>query len=284
MGVIGLFCSTYHPASNTLISHAIREKGRGFGIHGIAGSLGTAVIPALSAWIGAILGWKVPYILFGFMGIGTGFYSLTISRESVIARGETRTKEPEIGLTRKVYLNLIFFYLSAVGLGLSYRGIMTFLPVYLGQNVHMSFLKIDTVALGGTLAAVALLSGAAGQYLSGRLVDYLKPEALYLGAVGLLTVMVFLMARASDLLLVITAILYAFLYFSTQPIQNYLISGYLPRHRQGRGFGIHFFLVEWDLPLQPSPVTWQIVSGWHMSFTWARYALSYQPFWSSPFF
>lgn len=42
MSLIGMFCSTYHPASNTLISHAIREKGEGFGIHGIAGSLGTA--------------------------------------------------------------------------------------------------------------------------------------------------------------------------------------------------------------------------------------------------
>jgi FSR family fosmidomycin resistance protein-like MFS transporter len=48
MGFVGLFCSTYHPASNTLISHTIREKGSAFGIHGIAGSLGVAVVPVLS--------------------------------------------------------------------------------------------------------------------------------------------------------------------------------------------------------------------------------------------
>ncbi|MBK5102535.1 MAG: MFS transporter, partial [Desulfobacteraceae bacterium] len=41
---------------------------------------------------------------------------------------------------------------------------------------------------------------------------------------------------------VVSAIIYAFFYFSTQPVQNYLLSTYLPKHRQGLGFGIHFFL------------------------------------------
>jgi len=32
MGFIGMFCSTYHPASNTLLSLTIREKGKAFGM------------------------------------------------------------------------------------------------------------------------------------------------------------------------------------------------------------------------------------------------------------
>jgi MFS family permease len=242
MGLIGLFCSTYHPASNTLISHAMREKGRGFGLHGIAGSLGVALVPILSAWIGTFMGWKAPHIIFGLLGIGVGFYSLSIPRQPGTITGAVEVKESKSGLSKVSYLNLIVFFLSATALGLTYKGIMTFLPVYLGQNVHVSFLKFDIVALGGTFATIALLSGAAGQYIAGRLSDHYKPELLYLAAVVVGTIFVFLMSVSVNLLLVVSAIIYAFFYFSTQPVQNYLLSTYLPKHRQGLGYGIHFFL------------------------------------------
>lgn len=243
MGLIGLFCSTYHPASNTLISHAIREKGKAFGIHGIAGSLGIAIVPVLSAFIGSAMGWKAPHIIFGILGISVGFFSLTIPRWSVKKDSVGVGKESETGLKKRIsYLNLIVFFTSAAALGLTYKGIMTFLPTYMGQKVHLSFLKLDTVALGGTIATLALLSGAVGQYISGRLLDRYKPEHIYLGAVSLGTIFVFLMSKGSNILLVVSAIFYAFFYFSTQPTQNYILTRYLPEHRQGLGYGIHFFL------------------------------------------
>ena len=242
MGFIGLFCSIYHPASNTLISHAIGEKGRAFGIHGIAGSLGVAIVPALSAFIGSAMGWKAPHIMFGVLGISAGLFSLTVPRWSVTKSTVGLKKESETALKKISYLNLIVFFTSAAALGLTYKGIMTFLPAYMGQKVHLSFFKLDTVAIGGTIATFALLSGAVGQYLAGRLLDRYKPERLYLGAIVFGTMFVFLMSKGVNIILVASAILYAFFYFSTQPIQNYLLSKYLPKHRQGLGFGIHFFL------------------------------------------
>ena len=242
MGLIGLFCSTFHPASNTLISHGIREKGRGFGINGIAGSLGVAIVPALSAWIGSAIVWKAPHVIFGFLGIGLGFFSMTIPRWPVRKGSVGVGKESEAGLSKISYLNLIVFFTSIAALGLTYKGIMTFLPTYMGQNVHLSFFKLDTVAIGGTIATIALLSGAVGQYVAGRLVDSYKPERLYLGAVVFGTIFVFLMAKGLNIFLVVSAIFYSFFYFSTQPIQNYLLTQYLPENRQGIGFGIHFFL------------------------------------------
>jgi MFS family permease len=242
MGFIGLSCSTYHPASNTLISHAVREKGKAFGIHGIAGSLGVAVVPVVSAWLGSAMGWKAPHVLFGLFGVGAGFYSLTIPRRPVETDSSKVAMESEAGTFKISYLNLITFFLSATALGLTYKGIMTFLPAYMGENVHFSFLKLDTVALGGTIATLALLSGALGQYTAGNLLEYYRAEKLYLGAVLVGTVFVFLMSTAKDFLLVGSAVVYAFFFFSSQPIQNYILSQYLPRHRHGLGYGIQFFL------------------------------------------
>ena len=53
---------------------------------------------------------------------------------------------------------------------------------------------------------------------------------------------VFIMAVSTNALLVVITVIYAFFYFSTQPIQNLLVSRYLPPHRQGLGYGILFFL------------------------------------------
>jgi MFS family permease len=239
MGGIGFLCSTYHPASNTLISLAIREKGKAFGIHGIAGSLGVASVPLLSAWIGSALGWRMPHVLYGFIGILAGFYSLTIPRQS-----EDREKgdAPDGSHAPLIfsYFNLIVFFLSAMALGLTYKGIMTFLPAYMGETVHFGGLQLSKVALGGAVATFALLSGALGQYVAGRGVDRFPAERLYLGAILLGTVFVFLMAVSKNMILVLSAVMYAFFYFSTQPIQNYLLSTYLPKNRHGLGYGIHF--------------------------------------------
>jgi MFS family permease len=239
MGGIGFFCSTYHPASNTLISLAIREKGKAFGIHGIAGSLGVASVPVLSAWIGSTLGWRMPHVLYGVLGILAGFYSLTIPRQPVareMGDAPVESENPPI----LSYFNLIVFFLSAMALGLTYKGIMTFLPAYMGERIHIGGLELGKVALGGTVASIALLSGALGQYFAGRGVDRFQAEGLYLGAILLGTVFVFLMAVSENLILVLSAVMYAFFYFSTQPIQNYLLSTYLPKHRHGLGYGIHF--------------------------------------------
>ena len=95
---------------------------------------------------------------------------------------------------------------------------------------------------GGAVATVALLSGALGQYVAGRLVDRFAPEKLYLGATVTGTFFVFAMVFTSNLPLILCSVGYAFLYFATQPVQNYLLSRYLPPHRQGFGYGLHFSL------------------------------------------
>lgn len=242
MGLIGLFCSTYHPASNTLLSHTMTHRGNAFGIHGIAGSLGVAATPILSAWIGTSLGWRAPHVVFGALGVALAVYSLTIPRPVVVTDESERHSNTREKIHPDTMIKIVLFLLSATALGLTYKGIMTFLPTYMGERVHFDFLSINTVALGGTVATIALLSGAWGQYLAGRLLDRYDAEKLYLVAILMGMLFVFGMVFTKGLLLVGMAVVYAFFYFATQPIQNYLTSSYFPKHRHGMGFGIHFSL------------------------------------------
>jgi len=175
------------------------------------------------------------------LGITAGLYSLTIPRPVRVKKSKVESGGgilPE-GIP---YTNLVVFLLSAMAMGLTYKGIMTFIPVYMGQNVHLTFMKMDPVALGGTMATFALFSGAIGQYIAGRLVDHYPAEKLYLGAVLLGMVFVFIMAMAANLILILSAVLFALFFFATQPIQNYLLASYLPEERRGLGYGVLFFM------------------------------------------
>ncbi len=242
MGCIGLFCSLYHPAANTLISHVFQKKGKAFAINGIAGSFGIAVVPIVSAWIGSFFGWRVPHMIFGLIGITVGCLALTLPKRSFPTVSADYREDKKLNQFKGSYLNLVLFYLTASFLGITYRGTMTFLPAYMGQKVQLSFIQLDAVAMGGTIATVALVFGGVGQYIAGHLVDRYKVEKLYFGVMIIGTVWIFLMSESTNVMLIISAVLYTLFYFATQPLQNYIISSYLPKHRQGLGFGIHFFL------------------------------------------
>jgi len=105
---------------------------------------------------------------------------------------------------------------------------MTFLPAYMGENVTWAGMSVNKVTLGGTVTTLALLSGAVGQYIAGRLVDRISAERLYLLSIAVGTICVFIMSVSTNVMLIAAAVVYAFFYFSTQPIQNYLLSRYFP--------------------------------------------------------
>ena len=71
---------------------------------------------------------------------------------------------------------------------------MTFLPAYMGEKIHFGFIALSKVTLGGTVATMALVSGALGQYIGGRLTDRFRPEILYSCAIIIGTFFVFIMA------------------------------------------------------------------------------------------
>jgi len=242
IGMVGLFCSTYHPASNTLISKGVPRPGRVFGIHGISGSLGVALTPVVAGFIASGLGWKSAYAIFGIVGVAVGVASLTLR---VIPQKVTADDMEEITPQNgaKVLLApLIIFLVSLSITGLCYRGVLTFLPTYMAQKVQIDFLPVGGVALGGMMSTIALLFGAIGQYMGGTLSDRYLPEKVYLWANLLGIPCLFLLGVTTNLLVVLSALSYAFFYFSMQPIGVHLLARYTSVRFRGTGYGIHFFL------------------------------------------
>lgn len=240
MGVAGLFCSTYHPAANTIIGKEIAARGNAFGIHGIAGSVGTAAAPVMVAWLGSRMGWRMPHIVFGAVAVLVALYSLRIPVKADYGEGEER---PRVSLATEIapLASMVAFYAAAALTGLAYRANMTFLPSFMGERVSVA--GVDVVTMGGVMATLTLLSGAVGQYAGGRLVDRFSPDRLYMIALSGSTLFLLLMILGNAVILVLSAVVFAFFYFMVQPIQNDMLARYIPSERLGMAYGIHFLFV-----------------------------------------
>ncbi|NIO03240.1 MAG: MFS transporter [Proteobacteria bacterium] len=272
IGLVGMFCSTYHPSSNALISRGIKKPGKGFGIHGVAGSFGVALTPLVAGFLASILGWKTAYAMFGVAGMALGFVSLTL-QEVAHKNGKDKIQGDAAreGSGFSV-LPLIVFFATSTLIGLCYRGVMTFLPTYMAQKVQIGFLPIENVALGGMMSTVALLFGTIGQYLGGNLSDRYLPEKVYFGALLLGAPSLFLVGLSTNLPVVLSALAYAFFYFSTQPTGSHLLARYTSVRFRGTAYGIHFFL-GFGVGSFASSVSGYLAD--HLGLEWVFYAMGY---------
>lgn len=246
MGFLGILGSFYHPAANTIISLGIKERGKAFGINGIAGSLGTSLVPFVAAFLGARWGWKSPYVLFGMGVLIVGFFALSLPSYRMQSAGQkesTLSKDgTDKGASRIIGRALVLFYLSCAIAGMGNRGVLTFLPSYLGSKFTLTSLGLDSVRVGGVFATLTLIAGAAGQYIAGTLVDRYRPQRLYIVTLLISATSILLMAFTSGLFLFLGAVGFGFFSFAVQPMQNTIVAKLLPKHRQGIGYGFMFFM------------------------------------------
>jgi len=136
---------------------------------------------------------------------------------------------------------LVVVVLLGVLNGLIYRGVVTFLPTHLSENVHLGAAGIDSVMLAGSFTTVALLFGVAGQFLGGYLSDRRSREKLALLATAISVPALAAVWGFGGLLLLGSAALFAFFHFMSQPVFNALVADYSPDLWRGRVYGVYFF-------------------------------------------
>jgi predicted MFS family arabinose efflux permease len=125
--------------------------------------------------------------------------------------------------------------------GFIYRGVVTFLPTYFGERIHLNLLNMDSTLLAGSFTTIALLFGVIGQFFSGYLCEKMRREILAV-IVPLATIpLLLIIGNSTELLLIITASIFAFFHFMGQPVYNNLIADYSPADWRGTMYGIYYF-------------------------------------------
>jgi len=252
--IVGLGTSIYHPVGLALISKGLRRPGRGMGINGLFGSLGTAVSPLVAAgvtwwtddWRWAFLVLTAPTLLLGLaMGVCDfgGRLSIDAAQPPAnIAKPGDGTPSRQPGERRALY-RIVAWLLAAMACGgVYYALVITKLPELLAANVESEFLERD-VTKKTWLPFFVYLIGGASQIIGGHLIDRRDGRGMYVVILLIAAPLIWALGRLHDAGLVGTACAMAFFLFAVQPVENTLLARYSPPALRGVVYGLKFVIV-----------------------------------------
>ena len=240
LSMMGFFCSIYHPAGLTLISHRVKSLTRGMAIHGIFGSTGSAIGPILATTAAAIISWRSAY---AFLGIFNGLLAIStfmaIPYRKRSGMNETEFENHEETTNKPA---LILYFLTNALLGMAYYGFTTFMPIHFAENTASILPNLTANMKAGIFPAMVFVAGIGGQLVGARIGErFHKPTALIFIIAANIPVFL-IMGYTSDFLLILSGIMLGIAYFSNQPIGNTLIAEFTHSQNRGLGYGISFFL------------------------------------------
>ena len=242
LAVLGLVLGIYHPVGAAFVARATKYRGMAFGYLGVSGNLGIALGPILAGAIASTLGWRVPYLIFAVPALLMAGLLYSFARTEIPSVSEATIKM-DTGKThlRLLILPLVLIFIASAMNGFVYRGLVTFLPLYLSQRLHFTFFHLDSMVLAGSFTSIALIFGVFGQFLGGYLSERKRREVLALIVAVVAAPLLLLMGKSEGLILMLAAIIFAFSHFMGQPIYNNLIADYSPASWRGRSYGIVYF-------------------------------------------
>ncbi|MFC1937419.1 MFS transporter [Chloroflexota bacterium] len=240
--LLGLSLGIYHPAGAAFIARVATHRGMGFAFMGVGGSIGIASGPIVAGAIAAFLGWRAPYLLYAIPSLllAAVFFFFERAEAPVMQQSTSQPGRDKASLWPFIIpLSLIFT--AQIMNGFVYRGLVTFLPLYLGQRIQLSLWNLDSVLIASSFTTIALIFGIGGQFLGGYLSERRSPESIAfviaLASVPLLVVM----GNSAGMPLLVFSITFAFFHFMGQPVFNCLVADYSPTQWRGLMFGISFF-------------------------------------------
>lgn len=254
----GAAASLYHPAGLALISTGVQQRGRVLAYHGIAGNVGIAGGPLLTALLLVSVDWPVVAVLLGLPALGAAVraWRMPVDETAAVVQREGTEAQPlspasagEGGAlwrqTRRLFSSGFagVFVLVALS-GLYYRGMLTFLPDLLTPLVTVD-LPVE-VAPGRYVYAGLLAVGIGGQYVGGRLSERDGIERTLAGALGGLAGIAVLFLPVAGLgtggLLAMSAAL-GFVLFLVQPLYQAAVAEATPPQARGVSYGYTYLAI-----------------------------------------
>jgi len=271
LAVWGLAASVYHPAGLTLISNGVEKRGAAFAYHGMAGNVGIAAGPFVTALLLVGFDWRTAVMVLAVPALAAGVAGLRIEFDETAAVGAIADggEPPSTGVdsfrefvtASKGLFTAGFLTVFVLVLfnGLYYRGMLTFLPELLGGFLDPLIDVAPEEGIGpipdGPVArefdisqylyAGLLAIGIGGQYVGGRLTDAIRPErglAIMLGALALIALL-FIPASATLPTLLGVSVATGFALFTMQPLSQATIAKYSPPEHRGLSFGYTYLAI-----------------------------------------
>ncbi len=233
--LLGLGASLYHPPGYAAMALYTSEmRGRYMGIQGLGGLVGMALSYITATSLGAIIGWRATFLLWGLIGVVTGLLDLLIIVEpesKTQGEGHREWISLSIGLRR-----LIIVFAIIILSGALWSGVSSFLLAYVNEVKGVQLL------LAGGLSTISYTVGSIAQIIGGELSDKKGRRIIILTGFAAYSLLLFALTKAprSLLIILLLLILLGFSFYVTQSPINALLGDISPRRTVGATYGFNF--------------------------------------------
>jgi predicted MFS family arabinose efflux permease len=242
----GVSAGLYHPAGMALLSTTVADRGRAFGLHGVAGNLGIGLGPLATAVALGAHDWRPVVAALALPGVAGVALSVWRSRRSERPRSPSASVDggQPIRTAWASVLRTLLPVLAVVACaGLYYRGAITFLPATLADALRPFVGEGGRLDPGRYAYAGVLLVGVIGQYAGGRLSDRVDPVRGLAGGLTVLAVIAVAFVPALRAGLYPTVIAVAALgaaLFALQPLYQVAIADRSAAADRGLAYGFTY--------------------------------------------
>lgn len=255
----GMAASVYHPSGLSLISTGVENRGSAFAYHGMAGNIGIALGPLLTALLLLQFDWRLVTRLLVVPTVLAVAYAVTTDFDETAAVNVDEGTDPSKSMSLFEFIHdsrALFTAGFALAMaivmmnGLFYRGILTFLPEVLDGFLPPVSAYIELFEPGTPLSEefklssyiyVGLLTvGIGGQYVAGKISDRISPIKgliVVFATLAVISVSFVPVAQRGLVPLLISAGLLGFLLFALQPLYQITIADQSPPDDRGLSYG-----------------------------------------------
>jgi len=254
--------SVFHPADFSILNHSVSDRriGRAFSVHGVFGSLGYALAPAVAVPLSLAFGWRGALLAMGSVGLlvalGILLQREILSTGHASREGEAPPQPLAAGalFQTPVLLCFGFFVLFAMAL----IGQQTFLVATLGTLYGVG------MEHGQLILTTLLIGSASGVLFGGVLADRTSRHDL-VATIGLLAGASVALALATGTvpvpLLIFALGFSGFAMGATNPSRDMLIRAVTPRGSSGRVYGFVYSGLDIGSALTPVIFGWLLDHG-----------------------
>ena len=252
----GVGASVYHPSGLSLISTSVEDRGAAFAYHGMAGNIGIAFGPLLTALLLVVFDWRIASRVLVLPAMAAILFALQSEFDERVAASADGGRSPTSLSAFVAKSRLLFTAGFTVAMlvvmmnGLFYRASLTFLPEVLSGFLPdvTAFVQLfdpesplaEEFDLASYLYVGLLVIGIFGQYVGGKVSDKVDPRtvlAVVFSGLAVVTVGFAPAARLGTAPLFVVSGLLGFLLFALQPLYQTVIAEESPPEARGLSYG-----------------------------------------------
>jgi MFS family permease len=238
---MAVWASFYHATANSLISKSFKGRvSEAMGLHGVGGTLGTVLTPAVAWFIGATFGWPWAFVTFGLLSVLLAFFFVKNFGKSEDRNTSSGSIIDALKI-RELWILLIF----NVAIGLFMKGVELYFPKYLQTNklIGLGLTEKERGMWASIAYTLVLAVGVPAQWIGGKTADKFGSKKVLIATMAgvCLSLLSILLFPFSIVGIALFILLYGLSFYAHQPALNALTGFCCPENQRGAVYGIFFF-------------------------------------------